>query len=307
MADDQLPIPQSYIDAVKRFEGFTPRATWDVNNHRNGYGTDALHPNEVIDQTEAARRLHSELGKAAAMVDARYPGLPEGHRAGLTSLTFNAGPAWMNQGLGAAVGAGDWGKARDLMMNYNHSAGKVLPGLTDRRSVEASWMFGDPSKSVASAQPPAPFTPENYSAPSGVLGPPEGLFGQAPPSGVLPSPAPALPGAGPAAVVAGVGTPPADVTADAATRLGLAQKAIDAEKETQGEKNSKAMLALAQQLMVGSQPKPAQFAQMAPVDTGPFRPTPAQPASRLWDRPVRLRSLTFFQLGCSGEGTAHRM
>ena len=171
MADDDsgLPLPQNYIDAVKRFEGFTPKASWDVNNYRNGYGTNALYPGEAIDQATATDRLHGELGSAAGLVDARYPGLPEGHRAALTSLTYNAGPGWMNQGLGAAVGAGDWGKARDLLVNYNHSAGRVLPGLTDRRNTEASWMFGEggppgapvspgvaPAVALAQAQPQSP-------------------------------------------------------------------------------------------------------------------------------------------------------
>jgi Transglycosylase SLT domain len=87
------------------------------------------------------------------------------------------------------------------------------------------------------------------------------------------------PGAAAATVAAGVGTPaigkaPADVTADAEKRLGMAQKAVEADKETVAEKNSKVMMALAQQLMTGSQAKPVQFAQMAPADTGPFRPLP---------------------------------
>jgi lysozyme len=145
VADDdapQLPLPQPYIDAVKGFEGFTPKATWDVNNLRNGYGTNARYPGEVIDQTEATNRLHSELGKAAGLVDAQFPNLPDGHRAALTSLTFNAGPGWMKSGLGAAVGSGDWDTAKRLFTSYNKSAGQVLPGLADRRNSEVSWMSG---------------------------------------------------------------------------------------------------------------------------------------------------------------------
>jgi lysozyme len=191
MADDDsgLPLPQNYIDAVKRFEGFTPKASWDVNNYRNGYGTNALYPGEAINQDEATARLHRELGTAAGLVDARYPGLPEGHRAALTSLTYNAGPGWMNQGLGAAVGAGDWGRARDLLLGYNHSAGRVLPGLTDRRNTEASWMYGEggppgaptpaaspslPNPAVALAQaqvPSAPFLPGAAQAPGAAAAP----------------------------------------------------------------------------------------------------------------------------------------
>lgn len=152
MADD-LPLPQPYIDAIKGFEGFTPKAQWDYAQNSNGYGTKALYPGEVINQTEAIDRLHRELGNAAAQVDKRFPDLPEGHRAALTSLTYNAGPGWMNGGLGAAVGAGDWDTAQRLFTGYNHAGGQVLPGLTARRNAEAGWFAGAPAPPAGGVAP----------------------------------------------------------------------------------------------------------------------------------------------------------
>jgi lysozyme len=156
-----LPLPQPYIDAIKGFEGFTPKAQWDYSQHSNGYGTRALYPGEVIDQQEATDRLHRELGSAASQVDARYPDLPAGQRAALTSLTYNAGPGWMRSGLGAAVGAGDWDTAGRLFLGYNKAGGQVLPGLANRRAAEATWLSGavpglgaapSPSSAVALVQ-----------------------------------------------------------------------------------------------------------------------------------------------------------
>lgn len=94
--------------------------------------------------------------------------------------------------------------------------------------------------------------------------------------------APLPPGA--AAVAGGIGTPMAGPTPSGATldtamadptgAVAKAQKAIDGEKEATGEKNSKAMMALAQQLMAGSQRAPVQFTPIQPGNTGPVRPLP---------------------------------
>ena len=141
-------------------------------------------------------------------------------------------------------------------------------GWSDTLARRMAMYGGDGGTAVAAA-------PEQ---PNVLPGMPQGLMGGAPSSGVLNAPgAPTLtpPGAGSVAVASAAGAPaigkaPADVTADAEKRLGLAQKTLTGE----GEKNSKMMMALAQQLMAGSQAKPVQFAQMASADTGPFRPLP---------------------------------
>lgn len=135
------PLPQSYIDEIKKSEGFTPRASWDYKQHSVGYGTRARSPGETIDKEEADRRLNDELGKAAAIVDKFAPGLDEGTRAALISLTFNAGDAWTQQGLGKAIKEGDLAKARSIFVEYKTAGGEVLPGLVARRQREASW-FG---------------------------------------------------------------------------------------------------------------------------------------------------------------------
>lgn len=279
---EEPPLPQNFIDKIKEFEGFTPDATYDVNGYRNGYGTNALHPKERIDRNTAVDRLHRELGKAAAEVDARYPGLPPSHRAALTSLTFNAGSGWMNQGLGKAVAAGDWHDVRDKMMDYDHSAGKVLPALTDRRGVEASWMYGDAPPPGEPVAPPKSPSDGLTAPPSGNLLPFQGLFGTAPGSGTLPTPG--VPGIAPAGMPEVASAPAARPAGlmnetDAAgmkARVEAAQKALEAGKDDEGKSsNSSKLTALANQLMTASQQKPT-FSpmQLQPMNTGPFRPLP---------------------------------
>src|SRR5262245_44842139 len=98
-----MPLNPKYLDAIKDLEGFAPTASWDYQQYTNGYGTRARFPGERIDRDEADRRFMGEIGNAASYVDSAFPGLAEGPRAALTSLTFNAGPAWINSGLGNAI------------------------------------------------------------------------------------------------------------------------------------------------------------------------------------------------------------
>lgn len=132
-----------YLDGIKRFEGFTPRASWDYRQHSVGYGTRARYPGEVIDQAEADRRLGAELDQARNYVRSIGVQMTPGQEAALTSLTFNAGPMWMQSGLGRAVRSGDWNAASNLLQQYNKAGGQVLPGLVKRRAEEARWMSGD--------------------------------------------------------------------------------------------------------------------------------------------------------------------
>ncbi len=136
-------LSPEYADAIKGFEGYTPRAQWDYKQNSNGYGTKAQYPGEVIDRDTAEQRFQAEVGKAAGYVDQIAPNAPPGVRAALTSLTYNAGPGWMGAGLGDLVRAGDWAGAAERFQQYNKAGGQVNQGLVNRRTKEAAW-FGAP-------------------------------------------------------------------------------------------------------------------------------------------------------------------
>jgi peptidoglycan LD-endopeptidase CwlK len=80
---------------------------------------------------------------------------------------------------------------------------------------------------------------------------------------------------GAAKVVAGLpaGPMPDGSTLDALPTAN-AQKLLDAQKQAESEKQSKGMMALAQQLMAAGQAPKANFMQLAPANTGPVRPLP---------------------------------
>jgi lysozyme len=132
---------KSYLDEIRKFEGYTSVAKPDYTQHSNGYGTKARFPGEVIDRAEAERRFQAEISDAKASVERFAPDADEGTKAALTSLTYNAGAKWMHAGLGDAIRCGDMSKARELFLQYTHAGGQSLPGLVNRRNVEVCW-FG---------------------------------------------------------------------------------------------------------------------------------------------------------------------
>jgi lysozyme len=153
-------LDQSYLDAIKGFEGYSPNASWDYKQYSSGYGTKAQPGDEKLspDERKAVydQRFQDEIGKAAAHVDSVAPNAPPGVRAALISLTYNAGTGWSQSGLGDAVRSGDWNAARDKFLQYNKAGGEVNPGLVARRQKEASWFGqGTPASTQVAAAPGA--------------------------------------------------------------------------------------------------------------------------------------------------------
>ena len=142
-----------YLDAIRNFEGFTPQAQWDYAQFSNGFGTRAKFAGEVIDKAEAERRFRTEVSAARSIVEKAAPAMDEGTKAALTSLTYNAGSAWVQSGLGDAVRSGDMDAVRDIFQKYNKAGGEVLPGLVSRRSQEALWIGNPEAVAMADASP----------------------------------------------------------------------------------------------------------------------------------------------------------
>ena len=132
---------EPYLGKVKKFEGFSNKPYWDYKQWTSGYGTKGR-PGELVDQATADQRLRSEFGSAFQNVNSFAPNAPDGVKAALSSLTFNAGPKWMGSGLGGLVKAGDWSGAKNRFLQYNKAGGMFNPGLASRRQQEASWFDG---------------------------------------------------------------------------------------------------------------------------------------------------------------------
>ena len=140
-----MALPQTYLDQIKKFEGFYQKPYWDYKQWTSGYGTRAAGPNDVVDQVEAERRLQAEIANAATLVDRFAPNLDPGTRAALTSLTYNSGGKWMESGLGQAIKSGDMDAARASFQQYTQAGGQTLPGLVNRRQAELGWFGQTPN------------------------------------------------------------------------------------------------------------------------------------------------------------------
>ena len=155
----------NYLEAIKSFEGFTPKAQWDYAQFSNGYGTKALYAGEAITPDEAERRFAAEIAAARTIVEKHAAGWDEGTKAALTSLTFNAGTRWVTGGLGDAVRSQDVEAVKEKFLQYTKAGGEVLPGLVRRRLAEFDWIgngaapAGTPAGAAplaaAAATPPA--------------------------------------------------------------------------------------------------------------------------------------------------------
>lgn len=143
---------QSYLSAIKTFEGFTSQAKWDYAQHSNGFGTKALYPGESITPEEADRRFAAEIAVARGIVEKHASGWDEGTKAALTSLTFNAGTKWISSGLGDAVRSGDIESVRERFVQYSKAQGEVLPGLLKRRLAEVDWIGSGSAGAAPTAQ-----------------------------------------------------------------------------------------------------------------------------------------------------------
>jgi GH24 family phage-related lysozyme (muramidase) len=137
-------VDQGLVNFIKKAEGFTAKAKWDYKQYSIGYGTKATSANEVITEAEAEARLTVEIAKAYALVKPIIPaGTPVGIVQALVDLTYNAGPGWETQSLGAAVKAAKWDTVKADILQYNHAGGVVNDVLTKRREAEVSW-FDNP-------------------------------------------------------------------------------------------------------------------------------------------------------------------
>lgn len=142
-SDEIEAIDDAFLEFLKKQEGFMPKAKWDYKQYTNGYGTKALSSTEVIDEATALQRLKIEAAAAEKSLQSFAPHLPKGAKQGLMDLTFNAGSGWEHQGLGTAVKAGDYEKAKVLLAEYCHAGGQVLEALVKRRAADIA-LFDHP-------------------------------------------------------------------------------------------------------------------------------------------------------------------
>jgi GH24 family phage-related lysozyme (muramidase) len=146
-------------DFIKQQEGFTRRATWDKNNYRNGYGTNATGPGEVIDEAEANRRLDKEIAPIDKWLDKNITvPMTANQRGALTSFGFNGGIGFLEK-LKNDINAGNWDRVAERMPTFNKArndkTGELEPILTARRLREVALLKGEGSPVTGENAPSA--------------------------------------------------------------------------------------------------------------------------------------------------------
>ena len=149
-ATKPAPTTSNLIDLVKNFEGFSQKSYDDYKQRSIGYGTKAK-PGEVgITEQDATDRLGSELSVNAKRIEeaAKLKGIPlsQNQFNALASFDYNTG-----QGVSLIERFGD--KPQDLankMLEYTKAGGKELPGLVNRRRIEAALFLSQPNQQEVS-------------------------------------------------------------------------------------------------------------------------------------------------------------
>lgn len=142
--NDQLHTGAAGLALIKRFEGFRPKAyICPAGVLTIGYGTTkGVYRGEVITEAQAEQFLFRDLAgfEAAIKKYVRVP-LNQNQFDALVCFTYNVGSGNLaSSTLLKRLNAGAYNEVPGQLMRWNKGGGRVLPGLTDRRSAEgALW------------------------------------------------------------------------------------------------------------------------------------------------------------------------
>ncbi len=140
------------MDLLRRFEGFTPQAKWDVNHYRAGYGSDTVTladgtvkpvtKDTVVTQEDAERDLErrarlSEETARNQIGDDKWTALTPQARAALASVAYNYGR--LPNSVVAAAMTGDQIVLGDAVAKLATDNGGVN---AERRKLEAALISG---------------------------------------------------------------------------------------------------------------------------------------------------------------------
>jgi hypothetical protein len=263
---------------------------------------------DAIDAAAAQYGLNPAVLKGVAQIESSWdPGSNRNKNTQYKGLFQIGRDEWKQHGSGDIYNAGDNANAAAKMLSghaqwfQNNYGREPTPGelymmhLQGRGFISNGTMTnvaGNPYPGMSGPQTPETFkqgwsdtlarkmAPFGSGGIYGAAGPPELPAGAAKVvAGLDPTVANVSPeGVGEARPVAVASAAPpaagAPVASGQGATIAAAQKALDAEKQAEGDKQSKGMMALAQQLLAASAAPKAQFMQLAPANTGPVRPLP---------------------------------
>lgn len=131
-------------DLAKAFEGCVLSAYQDLGGVWTiGYGHVGkdVYEGLVWTQEQADDVLSHDLLAASTLLAVYSPGLADGPQTALTDFVFNLGIGnYRTSTLCKCVNAQDWDGAKAQIVTWDHSNGKVVPGLLRRREAEAALL-----------------------------------------------------------------------------------------------------------------------------------------------------------------------
>ena len=157
------PAPAgNLIDIVKGFEGFEPKAKWDVDHYSYGYGSKAPGPNATITREQADILLKNYLKNEYNYVlkygrDKNY-NWSQNQAEALTSFTYNLGRGALNQLTDN--GNRNIDEIMEAIPKYNKAGGQISKGLARRRNAELALFAGRQNNTVIVVNNPPPKPPK---------------------------------------------------------------------------------------------------------------------------------------------------
>jgi len=155
---------------LKKYESFTPKATWDVNAYRIGHGSDTLTLNDgtyrkvkkgdtttkELAAKDLARRIKKEFEPRLInqITEKAYNNLPDPAKIALISLSYNYGSITHPEIiLAAKTGDVDLLAKSIVESTINDNKGtKYYNGLRKRRKAEADYAKSIKGKSIFTFQ-----------------------------------------------------------------------------------------------------------------------------------------------------------
>jgi GH24 family phage-related lysozyme (muramidase) len=158
---------------LKHFEGFAGKASWDVDHHRLGYGSDTIttadgkvievKPGMTVTPEDAERDLNRRLpyaiNSASETVGGNFFKLSTRAQAALVSLEYNYKNGLRNKALAGVVSAAQSGDPEALAkaietLPAGSSNPEIAKGLKNRRAQEAAYIRGGTTDLSVSASDP---------------------------------------------------------------------------------------------------------------------------------------------------------
>lgn len=132
-------INEAGLNLIKHAEGCRLQAYQDTAGIWTiGYGhTKGVQPGQNITQDQAEAFLLSDVIQAEIEVQTYITApITDNMFSALTSLVFNCGMAPLTMHLGEYLNNNQYDEASNEFLKWNHIAGKVSEGLSDRRAAE---------------------------------------------------------------------------------------------------------------------------------------------------------------------------